>query len=478
MFAGEIRKRKALYAVVDALALMVAFAGALALHDPEGALVNRMAAASPLLLLVGAMALAFAWVLVFHAFDLYRFRNGGLDENIAVAKACTVAFALSLGLEFFAHLDLSRLSLLSGYLMSVPFVMIGRAALRRVIRRLYADPKITIPLVIVGFNPIGQYLCDQILDDLNQYEFLGFVDDGELDRAYRGYGVLGTIDQLGGIAAEQPSVEAAIALPDAPLERHQQVIALCEQHRIQWRLVPWLFRSLSAGFKVDMAGIIPLIGPRSCNIEGLNYVIKRGFDITIASMVLILAAPLMLLAALLIWITDGRPILFRQKRVGLHGRSFEFLKFRTMHNDAGDQVHREYVKDWIQKNGSSAQTNGNGEKVFKLTCDPRITPLGRWLRRFSIDELPQIINVLRGEMSLIGPRPALPYELELYRDWHRRRLDAPPGITGLWQVGGRNQLGFDDMVRLDIEYLEGWTLAGDLRILARTLPALFHGRGY
>jgi lipopolysaccharide/colanic/teichoic acid biosynthesis glycosyltransferase len=140
-------------------------------------------------------------------------------------------------------------------------------------------------------------------------------------------------------------------------------------------------------------------------------------------------------------------------------------------------VHRDYVKTWIQKNGA-ANGHGHGHTVFKLENDPRVTPLGKWLRRFSIDELPQLINVLRGEMSLIGPRPALPYELELYQNWHKRRFDAPPGVTGLWQVAGRNQMGFDDMVRLDIEYLEGWSLMRDLQILVRTLPVVLQGKGH
>ena len=141
-----------------------------------------------------------------------------------------------------------------------------------------------------------------------------------------------------------------------------------------------------------------------------------------------------------------------------------------------EQVHREYVKDWIGHNGAATE-NRNGNAIYKLDKDPRITRVGTWLRRFSIDELPQLINVLRGEMSLIGPRPALPYELELYQDWHRHRLDAPPGITGLWQVSGRNRLSFDEMVQLDIEYIEDWSLYRDLEILVRTLPAMFAGSG-
>jgi lipopolysaccharide/colanic/teichoic acid biosynthesis glycosyltransferase len=153
------------------------------------------------------------------------------------------------------------------------------------------------------------------------------------------------------------------------------------------------------------------------------------------------------------------------------------LKFRTMRNGADNQVHREYVRSWIQQARAASQRSHRGKELFKLVADDRITTVGRMLRRLSLDELPQLINVLRGEMSLIGPRPALPYEIDLYQDWHRRRLDAPPGITGLWQVSGRNHLSFDEMVKLDIQYLEDWSFIGDLRILARTMPVVLRGNG-
>ncbi len=165
-----------------------------------------------------------------------------------------------------------------------------------------------------------------------------------------------------------------------------------------------------------MIGVVPLIGPRNSNVEGLNYVIKRCFDVVVALPLLLLTSPALLLAALAVRIFDGRPLLFRQTRVGIHGKRFELLKLRTMRCRASDGPHREFVRGWILRNGNGTKPHDEHE-VFKLKADPRITPVGRWLRRFSIDELPQLINVLRGEMSLIGPRPALPYELELYQDW-------------------------------------------------------------
>jgi lipopolysaccharide/colanic/teichoic acid biosynthesis glycosyltransferase len=222
---------------------------------------------------------------------------------------------------------------------------------------------------------------------------------------------------------------------------------------------------------------MPLVGPRGSNIEGLNHLLKRGFDILVGIPLLLVISPILALSAAAIAISSGFPILFRQTRVGFHGRPFQMLKFRTMRPEADDLVHREFVRQWISTGSGAARPTQNGEKVFKLDGDQRITAIGRWLRRFSIDELPQLINVIRGEMSLIGPRPALPYEVEQYEPRHRRRLEVLPGVTGLWQVSGRNHLSFEDMVRLDVQYLENWSLASDLKILARTMPELVRGGG-
>jgi lipopolysaccharide/colanic/teichoic acid biosynthesis glycosyltransferase len=156
----------------------------------------------------------------------------------------------------------------------------------------------------------------------------------------------------------------------------------------------------------------------------------------------------------------------------MNGRPFELLKFRTMRPAADDRSHRDYASRWIEE--GRPFTDGR-QVLFKIAKDPRVTRLGAFLRRFSIDELPQIVNVLRGEMSLVGPRPAIPYEVEMYQDWHRRRLDTLPGVTGLWQVSGRNRLSFDEMVSLDIEYIEHWSLERDLLILARTPIAVLRG---
>lgn len=206
--------------------------------------------------------------------------------------------------------------------------------------------------------------------------------------------------------------------------------------------------------------------------------IKRTMDICGSLTGLVLAAPVFLLAAAAIKLTSQGPVFFRQIRVGQYGERFVFLKFRSMylHNDS--RVHQEYVNKLIAGKAEKQPSNGNGAAVYKLTRDSRITPVGAFLRKTSLDELPQFINVLRGEMSLVGPRPPIPYEVEAYDIWHRSRvLEAKPGITGLWQVNGRSQVKFDDMVRLDLQYARTWSPWMDLKILLRTPAAIFGGEG-
>jgi lipopolysaccharide/colanic/teichoic acid biosynthesis glycosyltransferase len=210
-------------------------------------------------------------------------------------------------------------------------------------------------------------------------------------------------------------------------------------------------------------------------LGGLNFIRKRAFDLVMVCPILLLASPFMLIVAAAIRICDGHPILFRQTRVGMGGKPFGLFKFRTM-RPASDAAHREYVAHWIAAGRPCRGANGH-RALYKIENDPRITRLGAILRRFSVDEFPQLLNVLRGEMSLIGPRPALPYEVDLYQEWQRRRLDALPGLTGPWQVGGRNHLSFDEMVRLDIDYIEHWSIARDLSILCRTPVAVLAGDG-
>lgn len=210
-----------------------------------------------------------------------------------------------------------------------------------------------------------------------------------------------------------------------------------------------------------------------------GHIVKRVIDVMGSALALILLAPVFLIAAIAIRLNSKGSVLFKQTRVGQHGIPFTFLKFRSMYVNNDHGIHKEYVARFISgDDGVKHPNRDNGDAVYKITCDPRITRVGKFLRKTSLDELPQFLNVLKGEMSLVGPRPPLPYEFERYDTWHRRRvLEAKPGITGLWQVNGRSRTSFDDMVRLDLRYATRWSLWLDLKILMQTPGAVFSGDG-
>jgi lipopolysaccharide/colanic/teichoic acid biosynthesis glycosyltransferase len=193
---------------------------------------------------------------------------------------------------------------------------------------------------------------------------------------------------------------------------------------------------------------------------------------------LTLLAPVFAAISVAIKVSSKGPIIFRQERIGQNNKPFTFLKFRSMHSDSESELHRQYIARFIAGEAGGKSVRNDGAVVYKLLGDPRVTSVGHFLRRTSLDELPQLVNVLKGEMSLVGPRPPLPYELEAYDIWHRRRLvEARPGITGLWQISGRSRVKFDDMVRLDLRYAQSWSLWMDINILLRTPRAILSGEG-
>jgi exopolysaccharide biosynthesis polyprenyl glycosylphosphotransferase len=227
-----------------------------------------------------------------------------------------------------------------------------------------------------------------------------------------------------------------------------------------------------------VAATLQMALAREINRQKTSLHVKRLVDIVGSLALLTILLPVFLVIALAIKLTSKGPVLFRQARLGQYGKKFTFLKFRSMYINNDPSIHEQYVKEFIAGSGDTAQVNGNEQKVFKLTADPRITPIGRFLRKTSLDELPQFWNVLKGDMSLVGPRPPVTYEYERYRLWHRQRLTAvKPGITGLWQVDGRSRVKFDDMVRLDIRYARTRSLWLDLKILLNTPRAVISGDG-
>ncbi|MEN6357170.1 MAG: sugar transferase [Armatimonadota bacterium] len=209
-----------------------------------------------------------------------------------------------------------------------------------------------------------------------------------------------------------------------------------------------------------------------------QYKSKRILDLIAASVGLVLAAPLAAIIALFIKVSSPGPVLFKQTRIGRGGEKFTFYKFRSMRVGNDDSSHRKYMKFFIEGNEEGLKNfHQRGKKIYKMTCDDRVTMVGRFLRRTSLDELPQLLNVLKGDMSMVGPRPHIPYEVDLYQDWHRRRLQGLPGITGWWQIHGRSRVTFDESVKMDIWYLEHQSVILDIRIMLRTITKAIVGRG-
>jgi exopolysaccharide biosynthesis polyprenyl glycosylphosphotransferase len=219
---------------------------------------------------------------------------------------------------------------------------------------------------------------------------------------------------------------------------------------------------------------IPADTTRYCGTLGR---VKRAFDLVLGAVILVLVSPLMLLITLLVKQSSPGPVFFVQERLGRDGQPFRFYKFRSMAHNSDDAIHRQFAAMFINGDKSGCAESNEGEEVFKLKRDPRVTPIGGFLRRTSLDELPQLFNIVKGEMSLIGPRPPIAYELENYQPWHMERLKAVPGLTGLWQVSGRSSVSFEEMVRLDVRYINEWSPLLDLKILLKTVPVVLKGTG-
>ncbi len=322
-------------------------------------------------------------------------------------------------------------------------------------------------LLVIGSGRLGKMMMQHIAANPQfGYQVIGFIDAQEppVPRFGR-FKSLGTINHLEEIIRTHQVDEVLIALP---ANQHQQIVStvrLCERTGAEFRLIPDLYELSLSQIDMDTLEGIPLISIKRATIGRWQYLVKRGIDITIAGLILLVGLPIWLLAALAIKLDSPGPVFFKQERLGYKGRPFLLFKFRSMHQRADDELEQ------------LRQMNEASGPLFKIKADPRRTRVGKFLRKTSIDEIPQLLNVLKGEMSLVGPRPPLPSEVAQYEEWEKGRLEALPGITGLWQVRGRSELDFDEMVLMDLYYIENWSLRLDLHILLKTIPAVFFSHG-
>jgi exopolysaccharide biosynthesis polyprenyl glycosylphosphotransferase len=265
-----------------------------------------------------------------------------------------------------------------------------------------------------------------------------------------------------------------VILDIANLDALAVVLNVCNERRIPWHFVPSLDQLVFGNSRTHLIAGIPLVSIKQVNLSGFNLLVKRLIDVNVAAFMMLLTAPAMAAIWLAVKLTSPGPAIFVQRRIGQKGNLFNLYKFRTMTIGQDQSAHQEYAKRWIANQPYAA---GLEQNTYKILGDKRLTPIGAFLRKYSLDELPQIVNVLKGDMSLVGPRPALGYEVDMYQEWHKERLEGLPGLTGEWQVGGRYNLSFEEMVKLDLEYLRNWTPSRDFKVLLRTVPAILQGTG-
>lgn len=304
------------------------------------------------------------------------------------------------------------------------------------------------------------------------FKILGFVSDGHwLENGWNRYPVLGSLSDLRKILEKTSTGQGEVideivfAITRRKLEAMSAVIAMCEELGIRTRIAMNFFPNRVARIELEELEGVPFLTFTTTPSNEAQLALKRLIDVAISAMLLVLSLPVMTLAALAIKASSPGSVLFRQRRLGLNGRIFTLYKFRTMIEDA-DRRRLEFE-----------HLNEMTGPVFKMRSDPRVTTIGRFLRKFSLDEIPQLWNVLKGDMSLVGPRPPIPEEASFYQRWQRRRLSMKPGLTCLWQVSGRNEVDFDRWMELDLQYIDNWSPSLDLKILLRTIPVVLSGRG-
>lgn len=334
---------------------------------------------------------------------------------------------------------------------------------------VWSDAAFRERVVIVGAGEVGHSLAAKIAKHPEyRIELVGFLDDGEPRRNGDDgppVPVIGTLGDLDRIVAQESVDRVIVAFSRARHNDFLRIVRACADFGVKVNIVPRLFEVVSSRALVDDVEGIPLLDVGHVELSRFNMAIKRGFDLMVGGVIFVLVLPVLGVLALLVKLDSPGPVFFRQDRMGRGGKVFRIYKFRSMHVDA------EKLRLAL------ADQNDYSGPMFKMKDDPRVTRIGHWLRRWSLDELPQIINVMTGDMSLVGPRPLWVKEARQCRGWTQKRLDITPGITGLWQVLGRTDIPFDEMVKLDYMYVTSWSLSWDIKLLLQTLPAVLEKRG-
>ena len=402
-----------------------------------------------------------AWLVrVYGAYRTYALRT----EVARLARATVIVALLGFAGAFLARPETSRVTMALFYSTAFALMAGSRVVVRLAARAARRRGRNTRTFAVVGSGDFAAALARRMASRPEWGLVLaGFV-------AEEGAGgspgpVLGRLSDLGSILERHVIDLVVFAVSPAGMGAVEEAVALCEQMGVRVKVCLELPARRIARLTFEELDGVPVLDLSTTPTDVLALATKRAFDVAASAVVLLLAWPLMLAIAAAIKLESHGPVLFRQTRVGRNGRPFSLLKFRSMRS--GAERHLEALRE----------RNDASDPVFKLRRDPRVTRVGRLLRRASLDEVPQFWNVLVGDMSVVGPRPPLPREVERYQRWHRRRLSVRPGITCTWQVSGRSEVDFDRWVELDLQYIDSWSLWKDVQIVLRTIPAVIQGRG-
>lgn len=418
------------------------------------------------------LAATLVWPLVFAVFRLYSFERlfGGLQEYTGVFNACTAGVV---GLILYGFVDrgvedsISRGWLALVWFFSTTSVVLVRFGYRRLVYALREQGILMRRALVVGVNEEGEAVAAQLCASPKAgMEIVGFVEPAQGQAVAAELPVVGGLKDLGGLV-EKLAIDELIVIPTA-LKREELLDIyrdLGRDDNLHIRLSSGLYELFTTGIQVKEAGFIPLVSLNQTRITDLDALIKATVDYVGALLGIVVLSPIFLLIALLVRLDSPGPAIHRRRVVGLHGRRYDAFKFRTMITDADAYLaaHPQLLEEW-EKNG-------------KIQNDPRITRVGRFLRRYSLDELPQLFNVLKGDMSLVGPRMITPGELRHFGRWQHNLLTVKPGMTGLWQISGRADLSYEERVQMDMRYIRNYTVWLDLQILLGTFAAVFQGRG-
>ncbi len=333
-------------------------------------------------------------------------------------------------------------------------------------------------VLIVGGDQAGKHIAKTLRHDrVMDLHIVGFIDDYKEVGAkiYRDFNNLGKLNDIERVIRDSDVEEILIAIDNTPYDRMIHIVEKCLQTELIVRVYSNFLEVIGKKMKVEFYSNIPVIMLSQYSLNDYYWTIKRILDTVIASVSLIMLSPLFFLISGGIKLSSKGPVFYKQVRIGKDGRPFNFYKFRSMHVNDDDTEHEKFVKDvWFQKGDQKKEKE---IKIYKITKDLRVFPFGNFIRKMSLDEFPQLVNVIKGDMNLVGPRPCMPFEWDMYEEWHRNRMNILPGCTGLWQALGRATVSFEEMVILDIYYISNMTLWLDLKIVLKTIPVILFGKG-